>query len=367
MQALFLQALDPVAETTADPNSYGFRRERSCADAIEQCFNALSGKHSAQWVLEGDIKACFDRINHDWLLSHVPTDKEMLRKWLKSGYLQSHVFHATEEGTPQGGIISPVLANLALDGMERLLAETFSSTSTKAFRNKVHLVRYADDFVITGSSKELLEAQVKPLVTAFLAERGLELSQEKTTLTHIEDGFDFLGQNVRKYHGKLLIMPSKKNVASFLANIREVVKENKAATAGQLVQLLHPKILGWAMYHRHICAKRTFSQVDHALFDILWRWCVRRHPNKRRSWIARKYFRTIKGEGGGNQWVFSGEVKRADGELGVVALPLASNVRIRRHIKLIAATNPYDPAWADYLKRRHSRECSRSRPALGFG
>ena len=365
MQALFLQALDPVAETIADPNSYGFRRERSCADAIEQCFNALSRKHSAQWVLEGDIKACFDRINHDWLLSNVPTDKEMLRKWLKSGFMEKDVFHATEEGTPQGGIISPVAANLALDGMEQMLAEHFSVKQTDASRNKVHLIRYADDFVLTGSSKELLETEVRPLIEQFLAERGLELSHEKTSITHIEDGFDFLGQNVRKFNGKLIITPSKKNVASFLANIREVVKEHKAITAGHLVLLLNPKIIGWAMYHRHICAKRTFYQVDHAIFRTLWQWCVRRHPDKPKRWVAQKYFTTVVGEGGGNAWVFFGEVKRIDDEPRLVVLAMASSVRIRRHIKIRADVNPYAPRWAEYLQRRHRREGNRSIPAAG--
>ena len=362
MQALFLQALDPVAETTADPNSYGFRRERSCADAISQCFILLAKRRSPQWVLEGDIKACFDRIDHDWLLSHVPTDKEMLQGWLKSGYLEKSVFYPTEEGAPQGGIISPVLANLALDGLERLLAEKFSSSALSR-RNGVHLVRYADDFIITGSSRELLEEQVKPLVEQFLRERGLELSQEKTRITHIEDGFDFLGQNVRKYNGKFIITPSKENVARFLANVRGVVKSNKSVAAGHLVTLLNPKIKGWAMYHRHICAKRTFTQVDSALFKTLWQWAVRRHPNKNKHWVARKYFTTVAGEGGGNHWVFFGEVKRTDGEPRLVALFAASRVRIRRHIKIRAAVNPYSPEWADYLARRHSHENFRSTPA----
>lgn len=366
MQALFLQALDPVAETTADPNSYGFRRERSCADAIEQCFNTLAGKHSAEWILEGDIKACFDRINHNWLLSHAPTDREMLRKWLKSGYMESHVFHTTQEGTPQGGIISPVLANLTLDGMERLLTENFSVNRFDTYRNKVHLVRYADDFVITGSSKELLETRVKPLIERFLLDRGLELSQEKTAITHIDDGFDFLGQTVRKYDGKLIIKPSKKNVAAFLANIREVVKENKAITAGEMVAWLNPKIVGWAMYHRHICAKDTFNYVDKAIFNSLWRWCVRRHPNKGKRWIAQKYFTILAGEGGGNRWVFFGEVSRTDGEPRLVALSQASRVRIRRHVKIRAEVNPYAPCWAEYLERRHSRANKRSTPSTGF-
>jgi RNA-directed DNA polymerase len=363
MQAIFLQALDPVAEVTADLHSYGFRRERSCADAIAQCFIVLARKASPQWVLEGDIKACFDRIDHDWLISRVPTDKEILRKWLKSGYMESDVFHTTEEGTPQGGIVSPVAANLTLDGMERLLAENFSAKRADASRNKIHLVRYADDFVITGSSKELLETQVKPLIEQFLAERGLELSQEKTTITHIEDGFDFLGQNVRKYNGKLIIKPSKKNVATFLANVREVVKGNKSATAGQVVKMLNPKIKGWAMYHRHICAKQTFSQVDNAIFQTLWRWCVRRHPTKGKRWIASKYFTTVPGDSGGGHWVFFGELERENGERRPVALFKASRVRIRRHIKIRSDVNPYSPRWNEYLERRHSRLEYRSTPA----
>jgi RNA-directed DNA polymerase len=365
MQAIFLYAVDPVAETTADPNSYGFRPERSCADAISQCFNLLAKRASAQWVLEGDIRACFDRINHDWLLSHVPMDQEILRAWLKSGYLDKHVFHPTEAGSPQGGIISPVLANLTLDGMERLLAEQFSKSSPKTDPNQVHLVRYADDFIITGRSKELLETQVKPLIVQFLAERGLELSEEKTRITHIEDGFDFLGQNVRKWGGKLLITPSKANVATFLAKVREVVKTNKTATAGHLVMQLNAKIKGWAMYHRHVCAKRTFDQVDHAIFHALWRWCVRRHPGQGRRWVAKKYFTTVPSDSGGHHWVFYGEVKTSDGASRRVALFHASSVRIRRHIKIRTAVNPYAPRWSTYLERRHSREKYRSTPARG--
>lgn len=366
MQALFLLALDPVAEATADRNSYGFRKERACADAIAQCFIVLAKRCSPQWVLEGDIKACFDRISHDWLLANIPLrDKAIVRKWLKSGYMEKLILHPTEEGTPQGGIISPVLANLTLDGLESLLREHYPSNTQKSYRAQVNLVRYADDFVITGSSRDLLETQVKPLISAFFAERGLELSAEKTTITHIEDGFDFLGQNVRKYNGKMIITPSKQNVATFLANIREVIKEHKAITAGQLVILLNRKIRGWAMYHRHICAKETFSQVDSAIFKTLWQWCVRRHPNKGQRWIARKYFTMVPGESGGNQWVFFGEIKRTDGSKTPVNLFAASRVRIRRHIKIRGDVNPYAPEWARYLQQRHSREEYRSTAARG--
>jgi len=213
MQALFLQALAPVAETTADGNSYGFRPARSTADAIGQCFLALSKKDSAPWVLEGDIRGCFDHISHEWMLRHIPMDREVLRKWLGAGYVENRTLFPTIAGTPQGGVISPTLANLVLDGLERLLKENFrvKRLDGQLHNPKVNLVRYADDFIITGARKELLEDEVRPLVEQFLRERGLELSPEKTCITHIEEGFDFLGQTVRRFGRKLLIQPSKKN------------------------------------------------------------------------------------------------------------------------------------------------------------
>jgi RNA-directed DNA polymerase len=193
MQALYLLALDPIAETQGDPNSYGFRSERSTADAMGRCFTILARKPAAPWILEGDIRACFDGISHEWLLAHIPMDRAMLQKWLKAGFVDKQVLYPTDAGVPQGGIASPVIANLALDGLERLLREQYPSTTRRGKQAKVHLVRYADDFIITGSSYELLEHEVKPLVEQFLGQRGLELSPEKTRITHIENGFDFLG------------------------------------------------------------------------------------------------------------------------------------------------------------------------------
>jgi RNA-directed DNA polymerase len=198
MQALYLLALDPIAETLGDPNSYGFRTQRSTADAIEQCFNVFARKHAPQWILEGDIRACFDGISHDWLVAHIPMETAMLRKWLKAGFMAKHVLSPTETGVPQGGIASPVIANLALDGLEKLLKAHYPPHTKRAQRAKVNLVRYADDCIMTGSSPELLEHEVKLLVVQFLGERGLELSPTKTHLTSIEDGFDFLGQHLRK-------------------------------------------------------------------------------------------------------------------------------------------------------------------------
>src|SRR6266404_2708601 len=246
MQALYLLALDPIAESTADPNSYGFRRDRSTADAIAQCFITLGKRQSPQWVLEGDIKACFDQISHDWMLANIPMDKAILRKWLKAGFIDENTLHPTEAGTPQGGIVSPVAANLTLDGLEKVLRERFPQLG-HGRSALVNMVRYADDFIVTGRSKELLESKVKPLVTEFLKARGLELSAEKTRITHIEEGFDFLGQNVRKYNGKLLITPSRKNVRAFLDKVRRLIKANKQATAGGLIALLNPVIRGWTI------------------------------------------------------------------------------------------------------------------------
>jgi RNA-directed DNA polymerase len=249
--------------------------------------------------------------------------------------------------------------------MEALLAEHFAATWDAIARNKVHLVRYADDFVITGTSKELLETQVKPLIEEFLRVRGLELSQEKTTITHIEDGFDFLGQNVRKYNGKMIIKPSKKNVAKFLANFREVVNGHKAIKAGHLVVMLNRKIKGWAMYHRFICAKDTFSHVDNAIHQALWEWCVRRHPHKNKHWIANKYFTSVPGEPEGNKWKFHGTVDGPDNTTRTVYLMDASSVHIRRHIKIRADTNPYAQECQEYLRWRHRDRNNRSKPAKG--
>ena len=348
MQALYLLALDPIAETIGDPNSYGFRPGRSAADAIEQCFIALGQESCAQWILEGDIKGCFDAISHEWLETHIPMDKTILRKWLKAGYMEEHVVYPTEAGTPQGGICSPVLANLTLDGLERKLRELYPTNTPRAKRAKVNLVRYADDFIITGSSKELLEQVVMPLVETFMRERGLQLSQEKTHITHIEEGFDFLGWNVRKYNGKLLIKPSKKAAQTFLETIRMHIKKHQQASAGRLVEILNPIIRGWVNYHRHVVSKKTFHSVDHAIFQSLWHWAKRRHPNKSASWVKKKYFRTIEGR----DWRFFGTSPTPKGDFLTRTLEIAGHTPIRRHVKVQGKANPYDPEWEAYFEKR---------------
>lgn len=346
MQALYLLALEPVSETRADRNSYGFRPHRACADAIEQCFVNLSRKSSAQWVLEGDIKGCFDFISHDWLLENIPMDRVVLRKWLKAGFMESGKLNPTEAGTPQGGIISPVLANMALDGLEELLESRFGRKNTKAsYKTKVNMVRYADDFVITGISKELLENEVLPLVKVFMAERGLQLSEEKTLITHIDQGFDFLGQNIRKYHGKMIIKPSGKSVKNFLAGIRDLLHRHKTVPAAAIIRWLNPKIRGWCNYHRWICASETFKYVDYRIWKMLWRWCCRIHGNRSKRWIRWKYFKTVEKR----NWVFSAPKLGGKGEY--YRLLAATSIKVDKHVKIKALANCYMPEDEQYFEQ----------------
>jgi RNA-directed DNA polymerase len=255
-QALHLLGLIPAAEIRADPNSYGFRPKRSTHDAIAQCFNLLSRKYSPQWVLEGDIKACFDKISHDWLETNVMMDKKVLKQWLKAGYIEKDALHDTVDGAPQGGPASPTLANIALDGLENII----NNLSKKG--EEIHFVRYADDFVCTAKSKETLETKVQPAIISFLKERGLELSLEKTKITHINDGFDFLGFNIRKYSNKLLIKPSASSVKKFSENIKETIQKLGNATTSGLIGSLNSKIRGWTNYYRGCVAKEIFSDID---------------------------------------------------------------------------------------------------------
>jgi len=349
-QALYLLALEPIAETTADRNSYGFRPERSTADAGEQCFICLAKKASAQWLLEGDIKSCFDQISHDWMLANIPTDKAILKKWLKAGYVYQNELFPTDAGTPQGGIISPVAANMTLDGLEAMLAEKFPRAKRTGL--KMNMVRYADDFIITGNSKEWLQQEVKPAVAEFLVERGLLLSPEKTKITHITEGFDFLGWNIRKYNGKFLMKPSKTNVKAHLDQLREIIKANKTAKQANLIGLLNPVLRGWANYHSHVVAKKTFARVDTGVWSMLWRWAARRHPNKGLRWIKEKYFKTR----GGRNWVFAATEEQEDGTSREVILFSESDTPILRHVKIQAGANPHDQKWEQYFESRWGKK-----------
>lgn len=348
MQALHLLGLEPIAETLADPNSYGFRPRRSTADAIGQCYNLFARKCSSQWILEGDIKSCFDKIQHDWLLANIPMDKKILKKWLKAGYIEDKTLHVTEEGTPQGGIISPCILTMTLKGLETEIKRRWPVKSP----HKVNLVVYADDFIVTGVSKEILEQKVKPVIETYLRERGLELSEEKTKITHIEEGFDFLGFNVRKYKGRLFIKPAKGRVKDFLANIRNLIKKNRTIKANDLIRQLNPKIRGWSNYYRHVVAKKAFRRVDHFIFEALWNWAKRRHPKKGLRWVKKKYFRTYRND----HWSFFSKTVNEEGKTEFLDLFKARSIPIRRYIKLRSEANPYDPNYRDYFNQRDQRK-----------
>lgn len=337
MQALYMLALSPVAETTADPNSYGFRPWRSTADAMGQLYCNLCRKRSACWVLEADIKGCFDHISHGWLIRHIPMDKDILWKWLRAGIVNKGMFSETAEGTPQGGVISPVLANLALDGLETQLKKYLGVTRAK--KSKVHVVRYADDFVVTANSPELLASEIRPWVEQFLSCRGLELSPEKTRVISIHEGFDFLGWNFRKYGEKLLIKPAKKNIQVFYQKVRTIISRHGGNTQETLIYRLAPVLRGWAQYHSPVVAKATFHRLDAKIWYLLWRWAKRNHSKKGRRWVRERYFHTI----GNRNWEFA--CKKGSTESGYIRLKPLSATPIVRHTKIKGAFNPFDPVW----------------------
>ena len=334
MQSLYALALEPIAEATGDRRSFGFRKFRSTHDACEQVFYCLCRENSPEWVLEGDIKGCFDNISHQWLIDNIPMDKSILKQFLKAGYVFDRQLFPTKAGTPQGGIISPVLANMALDRIEKLLADKYHKQSKSGKINKYHAAkykvnfsRYADDFVVTAKTEEIAQ-EVKEMIKDFLKDRGLELSDEKTVITHINTGFDFLGWNFRKYNGKLLVKPSQKSIEKVTKNISDKIKRGKAWKQKDLIRILNPIITGWANYHQTVVSSKTFHKIDYRIWNMLWHWAKRRHPDKSKHWIARKYWHTA----GNRNWVFSDEDKK---------LNLLSDTKIIRHTRLKLDMNPY--------------------------
>lgn len=303
--------------------------------------------------MEADIHACFDHISHTWLEQNVPIEKPILRQWLKAGYLEKQILHPTEEGTPQGGIISPALMNMTLNGLEAIFLDKYPKNLRHGWEAKVNVIRFAADFIISGSSKELLENEVLPMVREFLCERGLTLSEAKTRITHINEGFDFLGQHIRKYNnGRLFIKPSKKSQKALLRKVRSIINNNKQATAGNLITQLNPVIKGWAYYHRHVVSKKTFDWIDSQIFHALWRWALRRHDKRSKRKIRKKYFKSD----GNRNWVFFGDITGQGGKPRQIRLFYAAKVPIKRHTKIIGKANPYDPQWESYFEKRTAKK-----------
>jgi RNA-directed DNA polymerase len=341
-QAIVKNALEPEWEAVFEEQSYGFRPGRSCQDAIAQCFLRLRNGRDI-WVLEADIKGFFDNIAHESILTMLGNfpKRELIKGWLKAGFVFQGKTNPTEQGTPQGGVISPLLANIGLHGLE---------TFIKATNPKLGVVRYADDFIVTARDKDSLET-AQNLIQAWMLKRGLELSAEKTVITSMEYGFDFLGFNSRHYDRKLLIKPSKKKVLAFCKRLGKEIRNLNGVKQEVLIKKLNPILRGFANYYKGVVSKETFCYISHRLWQYLWRWAKRRHPNKSSKWVRKRYFKTIKG----NQWTFACTTIDRKGKDKELVLYQISSTPIERHIKVKGDASPDDPALREYWYKRHQK------------
>jgi RNA-directed DNA polymerase len=340
LQCVVKNAYEPRFEAEFEANSYGFRPGRSTWDAIVAVHTALNrgvgGNY--QYILDADIKGAFDHIRHEFILQRIGTMPAhcVVNQWLKAGYVEFGQLHASEEGTPQGGVISPLLANIALDGLEAHLG--------KGYR----FVRYADDFVVMARTKEALE-MVRPRIEEFLAKRGLELNPEKTRIVHKTDGFDFLGFHIQDFKGRVLATPQKEKVLGFLRRMRTWLKQNIHASPEAVIRTLNPILQGWAIYYSIGAAKQTFTKVQYELIKaLLRRWTKRRHPNKSWTWRKHRYFATA----GNDQWRFFADIRTRRGKKARLYLVNVAETPIIRHPKVKGTISPFDPTLKHYWETR---------------
>jgi len=344
LQMLVKLALEPEWETRFETNSYGFRLGRCTMDAIVALHATLAPAGASGWVLDADISGCFDNIGHTPLLARVPVFTTTIRRWLKAGTVELGTWKSTSAGTPQGGPLSPLLANIALDGMERLFgAEDARGRYVRPSRRRsldrgVSLIRYADDLVVTAPTRDILQTHVVPALTAFLGERGLKLSEAKTKVVHIDDGFDFLGFTVRRYRGTVLTRPQKAKVVQHLRTIGDYLRRHRQAGPSQVIGDLAPLIRGWTAYYRHGASKHVFHSSDHHVQAKLWRWAKRRHPTKSAAWVRSRYF-----DHGWN--LVDGRAKLARHD----------DVAVTRHAKVQGKRSPLNPDDQDYWEMRRRR------------
>ncbi len=277
-------------------------------------------------------------------------DKQILRKFIKAGFMEKGHLNPTMKGTPQGSVISPALTVITLAGLEGKLRPA-SENQRKG--KKINTISYADDFIVTAASAELLQNEVMPKLVEFLKTVGLELSTEKTKITPIEKGFDFLGFTMRKYkNGKVLTKPSKINIKRFLKEIRELIRKGAALPTDKLIHALNEKITGWTNYYRSVVASKVFAQIDHELFQALKRWALKRHSRKGIKWIMKHYWKSHKGD----NWRFYCLIKDKEGKKKTLFLKRAIDTKIRRHIKIVAKANPFDPFYKEYFVKREQEK-----------
>jgi RNA-directed DNA polymerase len=350
MQMVVKNALEPRFEAEFEAQSYGFRPGRCCQDAIEEVFVALNNSAVGHnhYILDADIQGAFDHISQDFILHRIGPmpGRELIKQWLKAGYWEHGTLHHTTEGTPQGGVISPLLANIALDGLAKQLG--------KGYR----VARYADDIVVMAKSLPAIE-QACPVVTAFLDERGLALHPEKTRIVQRTEGFDFLGFHVQMRGQKLLITPQKQKVQALLQEVRSWLKTHQTVAAEVVIRHLNPLIRGWAMYYRHVVSKHTFQKVDYHIWRALWCWVERRHPKKPKRWVYRRYF-----EGGKYGATFYTESRDRRGKTIRLRLERMPAIPIIRHVKVKGSASPDDPALKAYWDSRRLK-MGRQRVAKG--
>lgn len=348
-QAIVKNALEPVWEARFEAHSYGFRPGRSVQDAIAQCHLRLRlGQRSPnnRWVLDADIKGAFDNISHDYILQAIGKlpGRSLIEQWLKAGYVESEIFHATESGTPQGGLISPLLANIALDGIEQLLKQGNPKSTQYGF------IRYCDDFIVTAQTQaEILEIQ--PQIEAWLQIRGLELNTDKTNIVPVEQGFNFLGFHIRQFRDGCFTFPQKEKVLAFLKQIREWLIAHRTVAPEAVISHLNPILRGWSNYYKHGASKRVFNYVDSELWKMLWQWSLRRHPNKGKRWVAKHYFLLNPGD----KWKFKANVSDRQGGKKIITLFQLSSVLIQRHIKVKGTASPDNPTLQQYWLHRHTQ------------
>jgi len=317
-------------------------------DAIEQIRRNLNRKNSSTWILDADISGCFDNIAHDPLLDNLPVFRQIIERWLKAGVLELNHYKDTDTGTPQGGTLSPLLANIALNGLERLFgAETdtgqYLSPSARQELNKgITLIRYADDFVVIAPTHEIIEEYVLPQLQEFLARWGLTLNTTKTRIVRREEGFNFLGYTIRWFTPaqKLLIVPQKENIHQLLRQIKDILRTQRQAKLETVIKRLNPPLRGWCNYYRHCHAKVTFNYISYRLWQMLWQWAKRRHPKKSKRWIKQRYFY----EKGNKRWIFG---------TPECSLFNPQDMPTRRYIKVKGKNSPYDPTLREYWDKRH--------------
>lgn len=362
-ETLMKITLEPEWESKFEPNTYGFRPGRSCHDAIDSIFNALNKKTA--YILDADISECFDNINQKVLLKKLnttPTFKKIIKGWLKAGIMENRNFKATETGTIQGGAISPLLACIALHGLETHLKETLSNElvqymkkkqgkaiSHKTAQHNISIIFYADDFVIIHESEEII-IKARVIIEKWLKIIGLELNVSKTSICHTfngeKSGFNFLGFSIRHYATKnnkkgykLLIKPSSKSIKKQSLKLKHKLKSKLGTTQTEVIKELNPIIRGWSQYFSSVVSKKIFSRMDYIMYEKLWKWAVFRHPMKGKIWVKKKYFKTL----GKDNWRFMTNNK--------TYLIRHSEHVIKRHIKIKGTKSPYDGDWVYWGNR----------------